>query len=83
MSETKKPRGERIADRYLEVVNNHELTISDRLKVLNHEFKELNLMSVSEAARFYGISYPAMKKRINSGSEMYITVNGNIFVSPT
>jgi len=67
-----------IADRYLEVIRNKELVIADRLKVIESEFKELNLVTISEAAKRAGISYNGMKKR---GREMFIRVGSQVFVS--
>jgi len=82
MTQHENTRGLRIAKRYLQVVQNGELTMSDRLMVLEHEFKEMNLVPLSEAARSAGISYNGMKKRVNEGREMSITIGSETFVSP-
>lgn len=84
MTKTSEPyaRSGLIADRYIEVVENRELIIADRLRVLEHEFKELNLVPLAEAARRAGISYNGMKKRVSEGREMSIDIGAQTFVSP-
>lgn len=81
MKQTKERRGLRVANRYLEVVQNSELLIADRIKVIESELKNMNFYPLSEAAKLYGITYNGMKKRIKENREMYISVGDSIFVS--
>ncbi len=78
MSKTSEPysRSELIANRYLEVVQNGELILGDRIKVIQSEFNKMNFKPMAEAAKQLGISYNGMKKRISEGREMFIRVGG-------
>jgi hypothetical protein len=67
-------RSIRIKERFIECLENGELTIGDELEIIEYMVKRLNPISQAEYARKQGISEPAAKKRIDSGKEAFITI---------
>ena len=75
-------RSNLIRDRLIECSNNNEIEQGDELRIIEHLFNKLNLLSIQEAADVAEISYNGMKKRIEDGKEMSIKIGKLTLVSP-
>jgi hypothetical protein len=73
-------RSAKIKERFIECLENGELTMGDELEIIEYMVKRLNLKTQAQYARENGISEPAAKKRIDAGKEMTLTVAGIRFV---
>ena len=74
-------RSNLIKERFIECSHNNELLLSDECKILQHLFKKLHFLTISDAAKEKGISYNTVKLKIKKGEIMNIQIGGQIFVS--
>tara|TARA_S200002703_G_C3800972_1_gene247535 strand:- start:1546 stop:1779 length:234 start_codon:yes stop_codon:yes gene_type:complete len=65
-----------IKERLKECLSNGEISYTDEVEILQHLCNRLNLTTPAELARQRGLSFNGMKKRIQSGKEMVIELNG-------
>lgn len=73
-------RSRLITDRFKTVTKNGELTTADQMAILSFLFNRLNLLPIADSARKKGVSYQAIKKRIDARSEMFVKIGTQTFV---
>jgi hypothetical protein len=69
-------RSAKIKERFIECLENGELTMGDELEIIEYMVKRLNPKTQAQYAKMNNISEPAAKKRIDSGREAFIQVAG-------
>lgn len=69
-------RSQLIKERFIECLENGELTMGDELSIIEHMVNRLNPISQATYAKQQHISEPAAKKRLDSGKEAVIHIAG-------
>jgi hypothetical protein len=69
-------RSQLIKERFIQCLENSELSMGDELEIIEHMVKRLNPISPASYAKAQGISEPAAKKRLDAGKEAVIHIAG-------
>ena len=68
-------------NRVIELDQKGELYHNHAVEIFNHLAKSLNVLSVTDAAKVKGISPQAITKRLKTGKESVVNVNGKTMVA--
>jgi hypothetical protein len=74
------PESEEIRDKYIKLSNECQIMMGDELIILEHLVKKFNFISQSKYAKINGITPAGAKKRLESGKEPYIIIDGVKYV---
>ncbi len=67
-------------DVIIKLVQNSELMMCHEIEIFEALAEKYNIMNLADAAKHSGKSYNGIKKRVKSGKEVVIDLNGNSFV---
>lgn len=73
-------RSEKIKKRLFECLSKGEITMGDELEIIEFMVNRVNPTTQAEYARKVGISRVAVKKRIETGKEAYISIAEQKFI---
>jgi hypothetical protein len=73
-------KSEKIANRFIEIVNNNDLIFSHELKIIEVLFKKFELVTVQDYAQKTGKSYNGIQDMIKRSKLATIEISGKIFI---
>ena len=74
------PKSEEIRDKYIKLSNDGQIMMGDELIIFEHLVKKFNFISQAKYAKINCISSAGAKKRIESGKEPFIIIDGVKYV---
>jgi hypothetical protein len=72
---------EKVTDRYIQLVEDENIMMSDLIKILEYSFKKLNFKSIPEYAKQEEISDRAARDRLNNKKVVCVKLSGKTFIS--
>jgi hypothetical protein len=71
---------ERIKNRFIQCVEDSELTLGDIIEIIQYLVNKVNLITQAKYAKKHNISRSGTIKRLDSGKEAFIEIIGNRFI---